>query len=713
MATATVPEGAENPQFYKVPLPPQCVHFVDSAESEAFSLLLWALRNASVIAMDAEWKPVFNPSPSSGNPRVAIFQLACRLQDDAGIHKSSVVKEGRSHNSRRKRNEGYRELKPRGTTTVDTEGLSSQDEDETEPEAALEKYRNLASSQTESLGSDFQRKPEAHRMDGGGASEESVIGEGKSSKELIFILDLLAVPADAFAEVLKDALVDSAVLKLGFGFKQDLMNLRTTFPGPDSHCCFDKVHPYLDVGKLYKHLHKSTSSFVYRGKRISVGGDGLASIVEAVLGVPLSKDMQCSNWEQRPLSREQYDYAAADAYCLLALFDSLLAKTSDSWFHPVQEGLQHSSNSSVSWIMIEDDEDQEEDEASVSDSSSKVGIAELLSLQTSLTSTLGSNSGDSASIYQSKRGNAVNMVTAAIGVSNVRSGKEQDSSDGLEQLPRENETLGIAKLISRFGERLVISGSDCSSKRVRRKARSRRARVAKSKDQQDEDDVQWVGPPPWDSSVGGDEVPKFLCDAMVEGLARQLRCVGIDAASLNSRKCEPRELVELAEKEGRILLTRDIKLLRRKLVPTSLAYRVKRQGKWDQLAEIIQIFKLAISEDQLLTRCTKCNGDFVPKALNGEEAVAQAPWSQVIPECALKNVDQFWQCSVCKHVYWQGYQFTRAWKQFAAVSFCVGSLSRLADKKVFEKGTGIVGFASGDRKFWELKSHVAQRIGGI
>jgi hypothetical protein len=36
------------------------------------------------------------------------------------------------------------------------------------------------------------------------------------------------------------------------------------------------------------------------------------------------QDSQCSDWEQRPLTREQIDYAAADAHCLLALFDSLL-----------------------------------------------------------------------------------------------------------------------------------------------------------------------------------------------------------------------------------------------------------------------------------------------------------------------------------------------------------------------------------------------------
>lgn len=71
--------------------------------------------------------------------------------------------------------------------------------------------------------------------------ERIAYGVERPRPEVIFILDLLAVPASAFGKVLKDVMVDPTVLKLGFGFKQDLINLRSTFPGPDSHCCFDKV----------------------------------------------------------------------------------------------------------------------------------------------------------------------------------------------------------------------------------------------------------------------------------------------------------------------------------------------------------------------------------------------------------------------------------------------------------------------------------------
>lgn len=44
--------------------------------------------------------------------------------------------------------------------------------------------------------------------------------------------------------------------------------------------------------------------------------------------------------------------------------------------------------------------------------------------------------------------------------------------------------------------------------------------------------------------------------------------------------------MELAEKEGRVVLTQDVKLLQRGLIPPNLAYRVKTNGKQEQLAEV-------------------------------------------------------------------------------------------------------------------------------
>ena len=48
---------------------------------------------------------------------------------------------------------------------------------------------------------------------------------------------------------------------------------------------------------------------------------GLATLVASVLGAYVDKTEQCSDWERRPLTTDQVDYAAADAHVLTVLFD--------------------------------------------------------------------------------------------------------------------------------------------------------------------------------------------------------------------------------------------------------------------------------------------------------------------------------------------------------------------------------------------------------
>ena len=50
---------------------------------------------------------------------------------------------------------------------------------------------------------------------------------------------------------------------------------------------------------------------------------GLSGVLKSIFGKSLNKDMQRSNWENRPLSVDQIRYAASDAYCLILIWDSL------------------------------------------------------------------------------------------------------------------------------------------------------------------------------------------------------------------------------------------------------------------------------------------------------------------------------------------------------------------------------------------------------
>jgi len=46
---------------------------------------------------------------------------------------------------------------------------------------------------------------------------------------------------------------------------------------------------------------------------------GLSSAVKFMFGKPMDKTQQCSDWNQRPLSSEQIEYAAFDAVILVDL----------------------------------------------------------------------------------------------------------------------------------------------------------------------------------------------------------------------------------------------------------------------------------------------------------------------------------------------------------------------------------------------------------
>ena len=80
---------------------------------------------------------------------------------------------------------------------------------------------------------------------------------------------------------------------------------------------------------------------------------------------------------------------------------------------------------------------------------------------------------------------------------------------------------------------------------------------------------------PWRESSSADAEPRFICDVMTEGLARQLRLCGIDTRSAPVMRGRQRyqaymELVSSASSEKRVVLTADTVFLRARCVITCL-----------------------------------------------------------------------------------------------------------------------------------------------
>lgn len=141
--------------------------------------------------------------------------------------------------------------------------------------------------------------------------------------------------------------------------------------------------------------------------------------------------------------------------------------------------------------------------------------------------------------------------------------------------------------------------------------------------------------PPWPDPL------RFVCDVHLGQLARYLRMMGID--TWYETDCSDPKLARIADEQTRILLTRDLGLLKRGQVRRGAFIRA--QAPRQQLAEVVDRFPFEGHVDPL-TRCLECN-------LPLREASSRAVEDQVPPR-ALEEYDHFVQCPSCEQVFWEG-----------------------------------------------------------
>nr|XP_011466152.1 PREDICTED: uncharacterized protein LOC101292807 isoform X2 [Fragaria vesca subsp. vesca] len=124
-----------------------------------------------------------------------------------------------------------------------------------------------------------------------------------ASDKMVFILDLIKLYQDV-PDVLDDSLTrvlqSPGILKLGYNFQCDMRQLAQSYEDLE---CFKHYQMLLDVQNVFKEP---------RG--------GLSGLAKKILGVGLNKTRRNSNWEQRPLTPNQLEYAALDAVVLVHIF---------------------------------------------------------------------------------------------------------------------------------------------------------------------------------------------------------------------------------------------------------------------------------------------------------------------------------------------------------------------------------------------------------
>lgn len=149
------------------------------------------------------------------------------------------------------------------------------------------------------LGIDCEWKPNYEK----GSKPNKVSILQVASEKRAFIFDLIKLATDV-PDVLDNCLISilhsSRILKLGYNFQCDVSQLTQSY---GELKCFKHYEMLLDIQNMFKEP---------RG--------GLSGLAKKVLGAGLNKTRRNSNWEQRPLSQHQLEYAALDAAVLVHIF---------------------------------------------------------------------------------------------------------------------------------------------------------------------------------------------------------------------------------------------------------------------------------------------------------------------------------------------------------------------------------------------------------
>ncbi len=138
--------------------------------------------------------------------------------------------------------------------------------------------------------------------------------------------------------------------------------------------------------------------------------------------------------------------------------------------------------------------------------------------------------------------------------------------------------------------------------------------------------------------------PRFVVDLNVGRLAKWLRVMGYDA--LFPSNMEDNELVRIALREDRIIVTRDSGITGRRLVTTGRlkAVLVQHDDLKGQLRQVISSLNLDSSRE--FSRCIRCNESLVD--------ISRESVKEQVPPYVYETQEGFMECPLCRKIYWPG-----------------------------------------------------------
>jgi len=131
---------------------------------------------------------------------------------------------------------------------------------------------------------------------------------------------------------------------------------------------------------------------------------------------------------------------------------------------------------------------------------------------------------------------------------------------------------------------------------------------------------------------------------MLGRLAKWLRILGYDTLYFSS--LDDNDLVRIARAEGRMVLTRDRMMLRRKGIDSLL---IESDDFREQIPQLLH--DLHLNLDRSFSRCPVCNSPL--------QSVAKEAVRKRVPPYVFRTQEQFSLCPQCGKIYWRGTHWQR------------------------------------------------------
>jgi uncharacterized protein with PIN domain len=155
---------------------------------------------------------------------------------------------------------------------------------------------------------------------------------------------------------------------------------------------------------------------------------------------------------------------------------------------------------------------------------------------------------------------------------------------------------------------------------------------------------------------------KFITDENVGGLAKLLRLLGFDTVFFKDGSDS--QMLQIALKEKRIILTRDSRIAERRVVTGRQIklIMIESDKKGEQVRQVVDELNLK-SLSRPFSLCLECNKPLIPI---GTDNVINR-----VPTFVLKTQREFVECPQCRRVYWKGTHWEALTKSLANLDISI------------------------------------------